>query len=404
MRLCFVVNEIGKTPSGVVTVLLHLCEGWSELDSIIILTNQKHWACELFQQSFSGKKNISVAAFPGDLVSEWRHVVNEGTYSKWGWKIFMLFFHILELILAPFYIVRLAFWLRRRKIDGVLNHNGGWPAGDLNRWVAIAAMLAGIKQNILVIHNNPSNGRSWLKPFARIRDRFVSFCCAEIITVSQACKNSLETGTGFKRYLHVIYNGIKVDSQSFQHQVQPPWPKKFLTVGFVGVLNYDKGVHVLLRSMAYLKTPCEVVLIGNGDDEYLAELDNLITDSQWPVHFLGFREDANRLYQWLDIVVLASIQFESFGMVLLEAMLWGKPTICSDFGGMKEVVDHEETGLVVPANEPKALAESLERLLEDKILRDRMGTLGRKRLEMHFSMSKMVHNYEALFHAEKKTI
>lgn len=398
MHLCFVTNEIGKAPSGVVTVLMELCRGWQEQDRITVLMNRRHWAFELLKDSLSRKKNIYIISFPWGFMSEWLHHVNNNDLSKWLQLSIKLLFRLLGILLAPAYIMRLAIFLRKNNIDGILNHNGGWPGGELNRWAALSGRLAGIRKNFLVIHSHPTTYRLVLKPFDSVRDRLISLSCDDITTVSQACRKGLEIGIGFKRNLRVIYDGIDVTLPQLKQSDQPPWPKKHLTIGFVGELHPIKGVHVLLDAVSRLKVPCEVVLVGNGDEEYTTQLKNLAGRYKWPTHFMGFRNDAIKLYRWLDIIVLPSLSFESFGMVLLEAMLWSKPAVCSNFGGMKEVVAHEETGLVVPADNPRVLAEALERLIKDETLRNRMGTLGRKRLEALFSASVMVKNYENLFH------
>ena len=402
MHLCFVTNEIGKVPSGVVTVLMELCREWSDTDRITVITNRYHWANEFLIENLSDTTNITIAPFPWLFASELLYRTNKYNLPKWIQLPVKVLFRLLELFLAPAYIMRLTFFLRQNNFDGILNHNGGWPGGELNRWASLAAKLAGINKNFLVIHNTPVSYRSAVRPFNNMRDRLVGLSCGDIITVSHACRKSLEVGTGFKRKLRVIYDGIDVTLPQLKQSDQPPWPKKHLTIGFVGELHPRKGVHVLLDAVSRLTAPCEVVLVGNGDEEYTTQLKDLAGRYKWPAHFMGFRDDALELYRWLDIIVLPSLSFESFGMVLLEAMLWSKPTICSNFGGMKEVVVHEETGLVVPADDPEALAEALERLIKDEPLRNQMGALGRKRLEAHFSAPVMVKNYENLFHGTEQ--
>ena len=121
------------------------------------------------------------------------------------------------------------------------------------------------------------------------------------------------------------------------------------------------------------------------------------------MHFLGFEKNALTLYQWVDIVALMSIEYESFGMTLLEGMMWSKPIVCSDFGGMKEIVDDGKSGYIVEANNAKELAKSIDKLLIDKKLREAMGNNGRKKLEKCFNASLMVSNYKLLIDHELTT-
>ena len=66
------------------------------------------------------------------------------------------------------------------------------------------------------------------------------------------------------------------------------------------------------------------------------------------VRFLGWRDDALRVLALADIVIQPSVNLETFGYTLVEAMALGKPVIATDVGGMPEVVEHEHTVLIVP--------------------------------------------------------
>jgi len=390
MNLCFVTQEGSKVPSGVITVLTRLTEKWDPSTFVTLLTNKNHWAQYLLVKKFMNKSNVKIKQCPWLLPNEFQWFLD---YNSFASKIIV---RLMTIVCPPFYMCRLAVWLKQNKIEGILSHNGGWPAGELNRWIIVAGKLAGLKHNVLVIHNLPTKPKFSFQFIRFIRDKFIFWCCTDIVTVSDACRKSLIQETGLGRNIKVIYNGIETVFRP-ESKTKPPWQKKTLSIGFVGELHQRKGIHLFLESLKHVKIPCEVVLIGNGDESYVERLKEIQISSPWPVYFLGFRKDAVDLYEWLDIVVLPSIEFESFGMVLLEAMLWEKPTVCSDFGGMKEVVEHSKTGLVVPANDVKALAAALDILLKKERLRESMGKAGRKRLVEFFSDSVMVKQYETLF-------
>ena len=391
MNLCFISSQQGNSPSGVVTVLLSLCKNWSKNDNIIILTNQSHWLADDFKKLLSNN-NISVVKTSFLFASE--IFENYNFSSSIFYKIILRF---VKIISAPIIIIRLASWLNKNKIEGVLSHNGGWPGGELNRLILIAAKIVRIKKNILVIHNTPSVTKYSIKKLIQLRDLFIKWCCSDIITVSNACRQSLLNETIFDKKLKVIYNGIDLSTPK-DNKINTYWNKNSVTIGFVGQLDYRKGIHILLESFKYIDNKCEVVLIGDGDDkEYINQLKSLALDSKYPVHFLGYQKKVINIYEWIDIVVLPSIEYESFGMVLLEAMLWKKPTICSNFGGMKEVVDNGKTGFVVPANNRKELANALSILIRDKDLRNNMGDEGNKRLKNYFSEKIMLNKYQNLF-------
>ena len=202
MNLCFVTNEDAKVPSGVITVLIQLFEKWDSTSFITVLTNRKHWAQYLLKEKSDNKKNIAIAQCPWLLPSEFPLFYEGNSLIK---KIILRFITILS---SPFYIIRLIFWIRHNRIDGLLSHNGGWPAGELNRWVIIAGKIANVKNNVLVIHNTPSTSKYSIKFIRHIRDKFILWCSTNIITVSDSCRNSLIQGTGLGESIKIIYNGI----------------------------------------------------------------------------------------------------------------------------------------------------------------------------------------------------
>jgi glycosyltransferase involved in cell wall biosynthesis len=86
-----------------------------------------------------------------------------------------------------------------------------------------------------------------------------------------------------------------------------------------------------------------------------------------------------------DLMLLTTEPPESFGIVLIEAMACGLPTIATEYPGVRAVVDPGETGLVVPPRDPQALRAALERLLGDRQPRRRLGTAGRERARERFA-------------------
>lgn len=102
------------------------------------------------------------------------------------------------------------------------------------------------------------------------------------------------------------------------------------------------------------------------------------------VHFLGHRADMERVLAAADVVVCPS-DFESFGVVNVEAMASGKPVVSTNSGGQREVVIEGETGFLVPPKDAHALAERVMRLLNSAELRRSMGNAGRVRALQVFS-------------------
>lgn len=403
MRLLFVAQEAGETPSGVFTILKELCKNWTAKDQIFLLANKSYRTEEEIKRKFTDIQKCKVLLLPYRIPFEVSLEINKlckSIYFKYFLKILLWF---MRLIYAPIVILILAIWLKVKRIDGILSHNGGWPGGELNRWIIIAGRLARIKNNYLIIHNIPALRKRWYQvPWSFVRDRIVSLSCKKIITVSKSCKLSLETNTHFNKDLVVIYNGIETEVTSSPSKILHEnfallQKNNILKIGFIGELSQRKGIHILLKAMALVNRKCEVIIAGSGDEEYKKELLALSKKCKHKVYFLDYVNNMSLVYPYLDIVVLPSLNFESFGMTIIEAMKYKKPVICSDFGGMKEVLEHNITGLVVLANNVFLLKKAIELLINNEEMRISMGLAGRQRLESNFNSARMVGHYEGLF-------
>ncbi|MCL5961424.1 MAG: glycosyltransferase [Chloroflexi bacterium] len=161
---------------------------------------------------------------------------------------------------------------------------------------------------------------------------------------------------------------------------------------FVGMLRYYKGLQHLLDAMPNI--PAKLLLVGRGPMEH--DLRALVRGRalQDKVVFLGevSDEDLPSLYHACDVFVLpASHRSEAFGIVQLEAMACGKPVVCTELGtGTSWVNLHGQTGLVVPPANPRALSESINRLIEDGEWRTQLGRAARERVEREFTKERMV--------------
>jgi glycosyltransferase involved in cell wall biosynthesis len=114
------------------------------------------------------------------------------------------------------------------------------------------------------------------------------------------------------------------------------------------------------------------------------------------VRFLGFRSDVADVIRAADVVVLPSLS-EGLPLAILEAMSCAKPVVATPVGGIPEALVHEETGLLVPPNEPEDLAQAVLRVLTDRQLAQRMARNGRRRAETHFSVKRMASEVQALY-------
>jgi glycosyltransferase involved in cell wall biosynthesis len=163
-------------------------------------------------------------------------------------------------------------------------------------------------------------------------------------------------------------------------------------------LRYYKGVHFLIEAAKRLNA--RVVIVGSGPEG--DGLRKLAADAGAKnVLFAGHVSDAEKvalLKRCRALVLPSHLRSEAYGMVLVEAAMFGRPQISCEIGtGTSFVNSHEETGFVVPPQDPAALAAAMNALLADDALADRLGAAARLRYERLFSGPALGQAYAALY-------
>jgi glycosyltransferase involved in cell wall biosynthesis len=165
-----------------------------------------------------------------------------------------------------------------------------------------------------------------------------------------------------------------------------------LRVGFVGVLDHPKGVHVLIEAMHLLRgEPIELAIHGPlaSSPQYVAEL--RAAAAGYPISFKGRfdSDDVDRVMADLDVLVAPSLWYESMPLTIHEAWRNGLPVVASDLGGMGECVTHGVNGLLFPPGDASALADALHTLTHDRALASRLAN-GRPVLQTVESVAQSV--------------
>lgn len=169
----------------------------------------------------------------------------------------------------------------------------------------------------------------------------------------------------------------------------------------VGRLVQRKGIDTLLHALASF-VPAQAnfcsLIVGDGPER--AQLEKLAAELglRATVHFLGDVDETTlpALYALCDAFVLTphapsdSRDPEGFGIVYLEANAFGKPVVGTKTGGVPDAIVEGATGLLVPPDDPKALAETLQNLLRDEALRSRLGAAGQQYVREHCQWSQRV--------------
>jgi len=114
------------------------------------------------------------------------------------------------------------------------------------------------------------------------------------------------------------------------------------------------------------------------------------------VELLGFRNDIAEVFATSNLIVLPSYR-EGLPKVLLEAAACGRAVVTSDVPGCRDAIEPGVTGLLVPARDAEALASTIKQLVEDHVLRQRMGIAGRRLAEREFSIEKVVDAHLAVY-------
>ena len=239
-----------------------------------------------------------------------------------------------------------------------------------------------------------------------------------LIAPSKACAETVAHRLGFDPgTVTVIPHGIPItepftDAYPACDSSLPSGPR----VLFVGRLESRKGLLALIRAIPRVLAQLPVATFAlMGEDSYagsaeLAREGNAATSFKqqlllalpvryWPqVQFLGLCDDQTREHMMASChVIVAPSLHESFGFIYLQAMARGKPVIGCRVGGVPEVVDDGISGLLIPPDDPEALAEAILRLLADPALRHRLGAAARQAVKERFSASVMVDRTLAVY-------
>ena len=188
----------------------------------------------------------------------------------------------------------------------------------------------------------------------------------------------------------------------------PNGTKEEALVLFVGRITFNKGLHVLLQSLKYIKTRTNLVIVGPPDYDlaYFQSIQEQIArENEKGIHvikYVGAQEESSiaRWCQKASILVLPSFR-EASSMVSLEALSSATPVIATDIGGLREIVLNGKNGIIVPPNNVPKLASSIQYLLDNEGIRTNFGSYGREFVLQHFSyeaaVRKLLKIYEQFY-------
>lgn len=364
--------------------------------------------CEVIIYSRNNGQQTPVEIHDG---IEYRRISAAGTKlyekaAKIGTKWFSSFCYINSLLYSLPYALRIALDLRQRQCDIAHIHN----------FSSFIPIIKAFNPRIkLVLHMHCE----WLNQFdraimaKRLAQTDLIVGCSDYIT------NKIKAQfPEFADRCQRVFNGVDTEQFSAETSSASILANDPNNAGpnvlFVGRISPEKGLHTLLEAFTKLTEQfptARLHIVGPHQPtsaKFIAELsdDPLVRDliafdsinyldylkAKLPpalkdrVFFPGAisHQTLHHYFQTADILVNPSVS-ESFGMSLAEAMAVGIPTVATRVGGMADVVLADETGLLVPPEQPSELAEAMGRLLSDRALRTQLGKAGRARAVELFS-------------------
>ena len=381
---------------GIDTFIINLINNWPETnDEFILISNEDYPGLINIKNRVS--KSVSFQGYK-----------NKDFLSKTQYS---LTYKLLSLLLSPFYFINYVLYFyayfNKYSYETMLVVNGGYPGGIKCIAASIASKLSNFNaKNIHNVHNLAQKKQlhSFIQEY--FLDLMLTLAVDDFVTVSNAAAKSFNSSSRlFNSNISFIYNGISEEklSEQYDHNLL-----KNLKISnndrlclMLGTFEKRKGHEFLLRSFVEVITKipsAKLLMSGFGlpyEKEYVESLVKELNLSN-NVVISDFQSDIDTLIRRASFLVLPSQSYESFGYVLVEAMLRKKPTIGTNIGGIPEVIVNNSTGYIVQKNHISLMAERIITLLTNKELSIKFGENGYRVFINKFTAKKMSLSYYKL--------
>ncbi len=305
-------------------------------------------------------------------------------------------FHLRHARITPFSDVRalgeLVRYLRRDRVDIVHTHSA--KAGALGR---AAARIAGVPVIVHTPYSVPfrrelnQGGHFWLyywveKLLGRWTDVMIATSKAEYREIEAS--GIIETSK-----IHLIHNCLDLENYAYDfdrkraHKQDLGWPESQPVVGTVARLTPQKGIQTLLESARLVRAEIpdvRFIIVGEGELREEIEQRAVALDLNGTWKLVGQRDDYLRFMRGFDVFAFPSL-WEGLPYAPIEAMAIGTPVVATAVIGNTDLIKHEETGLLVPSQDEKSMADAIVRMLRDAGLAKRLALGGRAFVEESFS-------------------
>ena len=295
------------------------------------------------------------------------------------------------------------------KVNEIINKNGKFDVIHAHDWL-VAYSAKSIKESyniplISTIHATESGRNSGIhdetQRYINDSEWMLTYESSEVIVNSNYMKNEVQRLFGLPYdKINVIPNGVNLQLFSnvnvdydFRRQYAMDNEKIIL---YVGRLVYEKGIQNLIAAMPKILDryhDSKLIICGRGGmiDDLREQVKYLGIDNK--VYFAGYCDSKKmqKMYKCADVAVFPST-YEPFGIVAIESMLSGTPTIVSDVGGLNEIVEHGVTGMKSYAGNANSIADSVLALLFDPKLCANISQNAIKKVKENYNWAKITDN------------
>jgi glycosyltransferase involved in cell wall biosynthesis len=230
-------------------------------------------------------------------------------------------------------------------------------------------------------------------------EKFFEYFTDAFIAMGSIVKSDLqEIGLGKKIPFETFYPGLpdKVMITRHEARVQLKLGENKIYILFVGRITAIKRPDRLLETIELVgQRHTNVHFLVAGDGDLMSETKQGALDLKLPVSFLGWRSDISRLIAASDIALLTSDN-EAVPLTMIESSMAGLPLVATNVGSVSDVLIDGLNGYLADTS-PTALADALEKLIIDPVLREIMGNAGRERATRYFSLEKMCADHTELY-------
>jgi len=255
----------------------------------------------------------------------------------------------------------------------------GYKANVLGRLIATALR----RPWIAFLHGETWENRKVRTYYALERLAVRRADCVVVVSHDMARKVAREGVPTAK--IQVIHNACLVEPEGNAPPLDAEAPPM---VGVIGRLSPEKGVDLALqvhRIVARHLPTARLLVVGEGPEQVALKNHAERLGISPSVGWLGYREDVEEVYRQLAVLLIPS-RSEGLPNVALEAMGYGVPVVATSVGGIPEVVNDGESGLLAPSGDAEALAHRVLCILKDPSLRRRLGQRARQEMASRFSL------------------